>query len=90
MASSNAIEGEMEEAENSQENEEGETSASSSSLPLPLCYRDLPDYLQNCLMYCCILPDSISKGKLIRLLVAQGLMQEKAGHVMEDVAEENI
>ncbi|XP_021801751.1 disease resistance protein RPM1-like [Prunus avium] len=90
MASSNAIEGEMEETENSQENEEGETSACSSSLPLQLCYRDLPDYLQNCLMYCCILPDGISKGKLIRLLVAQGLIQEKAGHVMEDVAEENI
>ncbi|KAL6175981.1 hypothetical protein ACLB2K_052617 [Fragaria x ananassa] len=43
-------------------------------------------------MYCSIFPESywLSKGKLIRLLVAQGLIQETAGKIMEDVAEEYI
>lgn len=50
MASSNTIEGGMEENKDSQESKEGETSASSSSVPLQLCYRDLPDYLLQCLM----------------------------------------
>ncbi|XP_048443985.1 disease resistance protein RPM1 [Pyrus x bretschneideri] len=92
MASSNTTEGEMEENRNSEESEEVAISCSSSSLTLETCYGTLPDYLQQCLMYCSILPDyhGIPKGKLIRLLVAQGLVQEKAGRIMEDVAEENL
>ncbi|KAF3437501.1 hypothetical protein FNV43_RR20255 [Rhamnella rubrinervis] len=48
--------------------------------------------LQNCLMYCCIFPENfwIPKGKLIRLLVAEALIKEKAERVTEDIAEENI
>lgn len=93
MASSNTSEGEMEESKDSHEDEKGETSAgSSSSCPLQLRYRELPDYLQSCIMYCSIFPESyrLSKGKLTRLLVAQGLIQEKAGKIMEDIAEEYI
>lgn len=93
MASANTSEGEMDESKDSHEDEKGETSAaSSSSCPLQLRYRDLPDYLQSCIMYCSIFPESyrLSKGKLIRLLVAQGLIQEKSGKIMEDIAEEYI
>ncbi|CAK7329020.1 unnamed protein product [Dovyalis caffra] len=32
----------------------------------------------------------IAKGRLIRLLVAEGLIQEQAGQILEDVAEKNI
>ncbi|XP_015882445.2 disease resistance protein RPM1 [Ziziphus jujuba] len=48
--------------------------------------------MKNCLLYCCIFPESywIAKGKLIRLLVAEDLINKKAGKVMEDIAEENI
>lgn len=55
-------------------------------------YNDLPYYLQYCLMYCCIFPVNhrISKGKLIRLMVAEGLAQEKPGQLQEDTAKENI
>lgn len=55
-------------------------------------YTSLPYYLKHCLMYCCLFPENhcLSKGKLIRLLIAEGLLQEKAGELMEDIAEENI
>lgn len=54
--------------------------------------REQSYYLRSCLMYCCIFPENygIAKGRLIRLLVAEGLIQEKAGQIVEDVAEENI
>ncbi|KAL6177504.1 hypothetical protein ACLB2K_049030 [Fragaria x ananassa] len=76
----------------SHEDEKGDTSASSSPCPLQLRYIELPYHLQSCVVYCSIFPESyrLSKGKLIRLLVAQGLIQEKAGKIMEDVAEEYI
>ena len=43
-------------------------------------------------MYCCIFPENygIAKGRLIRLLVAEGLTKENAGQIVEDVAEDNI
>ncbi|KAK9113654.1 hypothetical protein Syun_020451 [Stephania yunnanensis] len=52
----------------------------------------LPYYLHSCLMYCCVFPESyqITKGRLVRLLVSEGLVQEKIGETMEDVAKENI
>ncbi|KAM0979491.1 hypothetical protein ACFX13_015621 [Malus domestica] len=52
----------------------------------------LTGFLQHCIMYCSILSGyyGIPKGKLIRLLVARGLVQEKLGRFMEDVAEENL
>ncbi|KAF6157445.1 hypothetical protein GIB67_004383 [Kingdonia uniflora] len=69
-----------------------ETSSSSSSLSFGLCFGKLPYYLRYCLMYCCIFPENywIPKGRLARLLVAEGLVQEIPGVTMEDVAKENI
>ncbi|CAN1235809.1 Disease resistance protein RPM1 [Linum perenne] len=57
-----------------------------------LKYDRLAYYLQSCLLYCCIFPEGywIAKGKLIRLLVAEGLVQEEAGRLPEVLAEENI
>ncbi|XP_030494684.2 putative disease resistance protein At1g59780 [Cannabis sativa] len=73
---------------------EGQTSASSSSIlsSLESDYSKLSECLQDCLMYCCIFPENflIHKGKLVRLLVAEGLIKEKEGRLMEDIAEEHI
>ncbi|KAK9278910.1 hypothetical protein L1049_028491 [Liquidambar formosana] len=88
---STTIEGEKEEDQkNSNLMDDGESSDSTSSFKLN--YKNLPYYLQACLKYCCIFPKDfwIPKGKLIRLLVAQSLIQEKAGTIMEVIAEENI
>ncbi|KAB5532034.1 hypothetical protein DKX38_018704 [Salix brachista] len=75
-----------------EENEGDQTSVESSSVPFRLKYNSLPYYLKSCLMYCCIFPENygIAKGRLIRLLVAEGMILEKAGQIGEDVAEENI
>ncbi|WCJ36120.1 Disease resistance protein (CC-NBS-LRR class) family [Euphorbia peplus] len=69
-----------------------QTSSASSSDQFNLKYNSLPYYLKSCLLYCCIFPENcwIGKGKLIRLLVAQGLIQENTGQILEDVAENNI
>lgn len=88
------VQGEKEE-NNSHGIKEGETSAASSSsksVSFESNYVNLPAELQNCLLYCCIFPDNywIPKGKLIRLLVAEDLIKEKAERLMEDTAEENI
>ncbi|KAL5544095.1 hypothetical protein UlMin_007879 [Ulmus minor] len=55
-------------------------------------YMNLSESLRSCLMYCCIFPENflLAKGKLIRLLVAEGLIEEKEGKVMEDIAEEAV
>ncbi|XP_058091932.1 putative disease resistance protein At1g58400 [Magnolia sinica] len=55
-------------------------------------YESLPYYLKSCLMYCCIFPaDScIGRGKLVRMLVAEGLIEEKQGEIVEVVAEKYI
>lgn len=89
-SSSTAVQGKMEE-KNSQGSNKGQSSAS-SSVSFESNFINLPDELQNCLLYCCIFPENywIAKGKLIRLLVAENLIKEKAGKVMEDIAEENI
>ncbi|XP_077242743.1 putative disease resistance RPP8-like protein 4 [Tasmannia lanceolata] len=57
-----------------------------------LNYRKLPYYLKSCLMYCCIFPEYywIPKGRLVRLLAAEGLIHEREGSVVETVAEEYI
>ena len=82
--------GEKREDENFHGMDEGETSASSSSSKLQ--YKNLPYQLQICFAYCCIFPENywINKGRLIRLFIAEGLIQGKAGEVIEDIAEENI
>ncbi|XP_043694770.1 putative disease resistance protein At1g58400 [Telopea speciosissima] len=66
--------------------EEGEESLA----PFALKYSNLPFYLRSCLLYCSLFPEKISRGRLVRLLVAEGILQEKPGEVMEDIAEENI
>ncbi|KAF8378244.1 hypothetical protein HHK36_029583 [Tetracentron sinense] len=78
-----------EENESSSKADEGEASC---SFNFRLNYRNLPYYLRSCLMYCCIFPEKywIPKGRLIRLLVAEGLVQEIPGVIMEDIAEQNI
>ncbi|XP_042474838.1 putative disease resistance protein At1g58400 [Macadamia integrifolia] len=60
--------------------------------PFALNYRNLPSYLRSCLLYCSLFLEKIliSRGKLVRLLVAEGILQEIPGEVMEDIAEENI
>ncbi|XP_002527909.2 putative disease resistance protein At1g59780 [Ricinus communis] len=50
-------------------------------------YEKLPDRLKCCFEYCCIsIRYSMEKGKLIRLLLAERLIQEKNGSIMEDIA----
>ncbi|XP_042477862.1 disease resistance protein RPM1-like isoform X2 [Macadamia integrifolia] len=61
-----------------------------SFAPFALNYRNLPSYLRSCLFYCSLFPGKISRGRLVRLLVAEGILQERPGEVMEDIAEENI
>ncbi|KAF3437493.1 hypothetical protein FNV43_RR20246 [Rhamnella rubrinervis] len=90
-SSSTVVKDGMEE-KNSPVIKEGQASASSSSVSFESKYVNLSDDLQNCLMYCCIFPENcwIPKGKLIRLLVAEALIEEKPERVTEDIAEENI
>ncbi|KAJ0047933.1 hypothetical protein Pint_15517 [Pistacia integerrima] len=83
----------IEEEDNKESSHEiGGQTASPAASQVLMNYTDLPYYLQSCLMYCCIFPINhrISKGKLIRLMVAEGLAQEKPGQLMEDTAQENI
>ncbi|KAF9620053.1 hypothetical protein IFM89_010703 [Coptis chinensis] len=70
--------------------EPGEASSSPTSFKVYLS--NLPYFLQSCLKYCCIFPENyaIPKGRLVRLLVAEGLIQEKPGQIAEDIAKENI
>lgn len=84
----NSMKGEEREDKSFHGMDEGETSASSFKLQ----YTNLPYHLQTCLTYCCIFPENywINKGRLIRLLIAEGLIQGKAGEIIEDIAQENI
>ncbi|XP_042491104.1 disease resistance protein RPM1-like [Macadamia integrifolia] len=63
-----------------------------SLAPFALNYRNLPSCLRSCLLYCSLFSENIliSRGRLVRLLVAEGIIQERAGEVMENIAEENI
>ncbi|XP_065874940.1 disease resistance protein RPM1-like [Euphorbia lathyris] len=93
---SNTIEGQEKEIgdhmEQFNEQQNDQTSSASSSVPFNLKYNNLPYYLKSSLLYCCIFPENcwIGKGKLIRLLVAEGLIQENTGLILEDVAEKNL
>ncbi|XP_058008449.1 disease resistance protein RPM1-like, partial [Hevea brasiliensis] len=52
----------------------------------------LPHYLKSCLDYCYIASENYykDKGEVVRLLLAQGLIPEKPGEIMEDTAENII
>ncbi|KAG6764720.1 hypothetical protein POTOM_032203 [Populus tomentosa] len=64
------------------------TGESSSSETCKSNYAKLPDYLRSCLDYSSIVTNRypVEIGKLVRLLLAEGLIQDKPGDIMEDVA----
>ena len=57
---------------------------------LSLSYGDLPYHLKSCFLYFGMFPEdfSIVHGKIIRLWVAEGFVEEKPGMTLEDVGEE--
>ncbi|KAG6759014.1 hypothetical protein POTOM_035478 [Populus tomentosa] len=64
------------------------TGESSSSESFKSNYAKLPEYLKSCLDYSAIVcgRDSVEIGKLVRLLLAEGLIEDRPGDIMEDVA----
>ncbi|KAL7249303.1 hypothetical protein ACSBR1_011454 [Camellia fascicularis] len=56
---------------------------------LSLSYIDLPYYLKFCFLYLSVFPEDylIEHGRLIRLWVAEGFVEMKAGMTIEEVAE---
>ncbi|KAH8495325.1 hypothetical protein H0E87_018491 [Populus deltoides] len=65
------------------------TGESSSSETFKSNYAKLPDYLKSCLDYSAIVCGRyrVEIGKLVRLLLAEGLVEDRPGDIMEDVAE---
>ncbi|KAK9141271.1 hypothetical protein Scep_010952 [Stephania cephalantha] len=59
---------------------------------LALSYEDLPFYLKQCFMYFGLFPEGIeiSKKRLIRIWIAEGLLFPKAREAPEDVGKEYI
>jgi disease resistance protein RPM1 len=57
---------------------------------LSLSYGDLPYHLKSCFLYFGMFPEdfSIVHGRIIRLWVAEGFVEEKPGMTLEDVGEE--
>ncbi|XP_052206311.1 disease resistance protein RPM1-like [Diospyros lotus] len=57
-----------------------------------LSYHDLPYYLKSCFLYFGIIPEdySINCGRLIRLWIAEGFIEEHRGKTLEEVAEEYL
>ncbi|KAK1315533.1 Disease resistance protein RPM1 [Acorus calamus] len=51
-------------------------------------FEELPYYLRHCFLYCSMFPEgsSIRRKRLIRLWVAEGLVEERRGLTMEEVA----
>ncbi|KAJ6898238.1 hypothetical protein NC652_024912 [Populus alba x Populus x berolinensis] len=65
------------------------TGESSSSESFKSNYAKLPDYLKACLDYSAIVcwrSYRVEIGKLVRLLLAEGLIEDRPGDIMEDVA----
>ena len=66
------------------------TGESSSSESFKSNYAKLPDYLKSCLDYSaivCRISYRVEIGKLVRLLLAEGLIEDRPGDIMEDAAE---
>jgi disease resistance protein RPM1 len=59
---------------------------------LSLSYRDLPCYLKSCYLYFSNLPEdySITGPRLLQLWAAEGLIKEKKGKPLEDMAQEYL
>ncbi|KAL2489793.1 Disease resistance protein RPM1 [Forsythia ovata] len=54
---------------------------------LLLSFKDLPYYLKNCILYCCRFPIEhwAGAGRLIRMCMAEGFLEERKGLSPEDV-----
>ncbi|XP_058201497.1 disease resistance protein RPM1-like [Rhododendron vialii] len=59
---------------------------------LLLSYHDLPYYLKPCFLYFSIIPEDyqISRGRLIRLWIAEGFIEGQKGKTLEEVAEDHL
>ncbi|XP_058201498.1 disease resistance protein RPM1-like [Rhododendron vialii] len=57
-----------------------------------LSYDDLPYYLKPCFLYFGIIPEDyqITRGRLIRLWIAEGFIEGQKGKTLEEVAEEHL
>ncbi|KAA8525580.1 hypothetical protein F0562_007435 [Nyssa sinensis] len=68
---------------------EGNDKLGSMKKILSLSYNDLPYYLKACFLYFSIFPedDQIKCKRLIRLWIAEGFVEGKAGQTPEEVAE---
>ncbi|KAF7849690.1 hypothetical protein BT93_L0376 [Corymbia citriodora subsp. variegata] len=59
---------------------------------LLLSFDDLPDHLKSCFLHLSIFPRSylISCGRLIRLWIAEGFVDQKEGKTLEEVAQDYL
>ncbi|XP_058201495.1 disease resistance protein RPM1-like [Rhododendron vialii] len=57
-----------------------------------LSYHDLPCYLKPCFLYFSMIPEDykITRGRLIRLWIAEGFIEGRKGKTLEEVAEEHL
>ncbi|CAL5394932.1 unnamed protein product [Camellia sinensis] len=57
-----------------------------------LSYHNLPYFLKPCFLYFSIIPEdySINCGRLVRLWMAEGFIEEQKGKTLEEVAEEYL
>jgi disease resistance protein RPM1 len=56
---------------------------------LNLSYKFLPNYLKNCFLHCAMFPEDflLHRKRLIRLWIAEGLVEQRGASNIEDVAE---
>ncbi|KAG1334077.1 disease resistance protein RPM1-like [Cocos nucifera] len=61
-------------------------------LALNLSYNHQPGYLKNCFLHCSMFPKDhvLQRKRLIRLWVAEGLVEERGSRTMEEVAEDYL
>lgn len=54
---------------------------------LLLSFKELPYFLRNCFLYCCCFPIEhwVGAGRLIRMWMAEGFLEERKGLSLEDV-----
>ncbi|KAM7510649.1 hypothetical protein LguiB_009524 [Lonicera macranthoides] len=58
-----------------------------------LSFCDLPYCLKKCFLYCCRFPEGdywVGGGRLIRLWVAEGFVEERKGSTLEEVGKSNL
>ncbi|KAK4389139.1 Disease resistance protein RPM1 [Sesamum angolense] len=59
---------------------------------LLLSFKDLPHFLKNCFLYFCCFPIEhwVGAGRLIRIWMAEGFLEEKKGRSQEDVGKDYL